>query len=250
MKTNIKRLIKHSLLVEGDELGSLVEFISSKYEKVRLSAECIDNSELEADDIAEIINFDNPTYRKIINITINANTSYDETLRLSIDSTSGLNMFMNAARLNITSKSDETAVYLSQEISKRLREMKPEYDFLARFPITLSVSLLFTIWIVAQGVGKMLGLIKLETPPPSNSSLSWNDIFTFVLLGLLVVVAANLLLDRLQSILFPRVFFLIGKQKRAMENLKKWRMVVLTAIILSVVSSLIASFIFQGLQSK
>src|ERR1051326_6470605 len=99
MKTNISKSIRHSLLVDGDELGSLVEFIRSRYEKISITAECKDNSELEAGDISEIINFDNPSYRKIKTITINAYTSYDERLRLSIDSSSNFNMYMSSARL-------------------------------------------------------------------------------------------------------------------------------------------------------
>lgn len=248
MKTNISKSIKHSLLVEADELGSLVEFIRSRYEKVRITAECKDNSELEADDISEIINFDNPNYRKIKKITINANTAYEETLRLHIDSASNFNMFISSARLYITSKSDETAVYLSQEIPKRLREMKPEYDLLARFSLSSLISLVLVSWIIVDFIGKIFGFSQFKPAQPSN--LSWNDTFTFVFLLVLITIILSLFLDRIQGTLFPRVFFLIGKQKRAMENLKKWRMVVLGALILGVVSSLIASFIWQWLQSK
>lgn len=248
MKTNISKSIKHSLLVEADELGSLVEFIRSRYEKVRITAECKDNSELEADDISEIINFDNPTYRKIQKITINANTAYEETLRLHIDAASNSNMFFSSARLHITSKSDETAVYLSQEIPTRLREMKPEYDLLARFAFSFLIGLLLVSWMIIDFIGKLFGFIQLK--PEQPSSLSWNDTITFGFILLLLSITLALSLDKIQSTLFPRVFFLIGKQKRSMENLKKWRMIVLTALILGVVSSLIASFIWQWLQMR
>lgn len=248
MKTNISESIKHSLLVEGDELGSLVEFIRSRYGKVQITAECSDNSELETDDISEIINFDNPNYRKIKNITINAHTSYEEILRLRIDSSSNFNMYMNSARLTITSLSDETAVYLSQEIPKRLREMKPGYDLLARFPLTFIAMIVAFLWMFAQGVGRFVGFIKLQPEPQSN--VSWNDLSIVLVTFIVIVLALTYLLDKVQGILFPRVFFLIGKQRRSLESLKKWRMIVLTAVILGVASSLVASFIFQWLQAK
>ena len=231
-----------------DELGSLVEFIRSRFKQVEITAECKDKSELEADDISEITNFDNPNYRRIKNITIRAHTSYDETLRLHIDSDSNSNVWVSSARLYITSQSDENAVYLSQEIPKRLREMKPGYDLLARFPLSFITSIVMTVWVFVSGIGKLVGYIKLQPEQPVN--ISWNDLLLILFVFAVILLTIFITLDKIQSILFPRVFFLIGKQRQAYENLKKWRMIILTALILGVVSSVIASFIFQWLQGK
>ena len=54
MVSNIEKFIKHSILVEEIELINLFNFISGKYETIRVIARCIDGTLIETNDIKGI----------------------------------------------------------------------------------------------------------------------------------------------------------------------------------------------------
>ena len=124
MKTKIDTKIKHSLIVDKDGLRSIQKFISKQYKHIEFTANCVDGSILETDNIEEIIGFDNPNYRHITEIVIEAqndssNWSSSEGLTLEIESQSdGLSRMFNDSSINldVESESDEKAVFVVQKI--------------------------------------------------------------------------------------------------------------------------------------
>lgn len=242
MKTQIKRTIKHSLLIEPEELNSLYSFIRSKYNNAEIAAECNDDSQIETEEISDIINFENPNYRKITGITLSARNSYEDTLRLRINSS----WPSDPATFTINSQNDESAVYIGQEIVKLFSEMKPGYDWLARISIIATVIGLWAVYGLIRTAAMLFGFVK-PTPPLPND-LSSAEAFNIIILFILVLLGILALFEWIRMLLFPRVFFMLGKQKKKMEKLIKWRWVVFTGLVLSILSSLIASLIFEGLR--
>ncbi|MGZ5437988.1 MAG: hypothetical protein ACXWID_04070 [Pyrinomonadaceae bacterium] len=241
MKTQIRRSIKHALLVEADDLISLVKFLNSRYANLKITAECNDDSEIESEAVDEIINFENPNYRKIKNLDIKAHSSLDE--RLSIRIRSGWPL--TGTTVNVTSENDESAVYTSQQTVKLLSNMKPGYDLLARTSITFLVLGVWGVYGVLRTVGVALGIVKPLSPMPPD--WSWIETLNIWFVFMAVIVGVLLLLDRLRLALFPKIFFMIGKQKRKMEALIKWRWIVFSGLILSILSSVAAGLILQKL---
>ncbi|MGI8656663.1 MAG: hypothetical protein ACR2LC_15775 [Pyrinomonadaceae bacterium] len=242
MKTQIQRSIKHSLLIEGEELTSLYSFIHSKYSEAEITAECNDDSQLETEEISDIINFDNPNYRRITSITINARNSYEETLRIRINSA----WFSEPVQFTIKSQNDEAAVYITQELVKLFSEMKPGYDLLTRISVITFIGGLGATYSLLRTIALLFGWVK--PLPPLSNELSWAEAINLMILFIVVLFGILALFEWLRLSLFPKVFFMIGKQKKKMERLIKWRWVVFASLLLSILSSLIAGLILEGLK--
>lgn len=75
MKTTKSEDIRHSLLVEEDDLRFFFDLAKQEYEKLEVSANCIDGSVLESELVDDIIFFENPNYRRIVSISIAASVS-------------------------------------------------------------------------------------------------------------------------------------------------------------------------------
>lgn len=238
MKTTLSKDVRHSLLVEGSDLQSLYKFLLSKYEKVEATAKCIDGSKLETSEINEITSFENPNYRKIKFISIQAQNGPDERMSLDIwaDRT-----FTNA-ELQIHSLVDEHALYISREILNRLAEMKPWYDWLTRVPVSY---VLLGLWFIVSIWNTALQVIGLRPPSSMLAKYSTIEVLNFVILFVIVVLAVIYPLDRLQRYLFPKVFFMIGKQQRTMETIRKWRGFVFGGVIFAIVIGVVANIISQ-----
>ena len=240
MKTRITKELRHSLLVEDNELASLFAFISSRYKKVTISATCTDGSKFDSSEIDEILCFENPNYRKIKSLFLSAFTDLDENMSLNFwtDRTAV------TAEIQIESTNDEQALYTSREILQKIAEMKPWYDLLARIPISLPVLGLWGLSSVMYTTWQVFGLIPRST---TLTQYSFFEIFNLLVVMVAVVFVVIYPLDWAQKQLFPKVFFLLGKQKKAMETIKKWRSFVFSGLIFAIITGVIGNAISNWL---
>lgn len=242
MKTSITRTFSHGLLVDEINLNALVDFVSPKYQSFQIVAICSDGSRLESNNIADIIAFENPNYRAIISLTLEARTSVAERFSLRITS----EVFYRVAEMNVESESDERALYVSSEVIRRLNEMKPWYAFLVRYLWSMIFGLLsfgYGTWQAIQDTllnGKLFNLT-----PSSISQISILSVVYLLTILCLVIYVLLLLIDRLQNILFPKVFFLLGKQKQTMASIEWWRQLVFGGIVLAIVTGVLGNFIYS-----
>jgi hypothetical protein len=241
MKITITKKIKHSLLIEESELRALFNFLSSKYEKFWITTRCIDGSALETIVIDDFFNFENPNKKRIRSITIRAFSSdFDERVFLDIITDGSLLFSYNKTELTVESRSQETAEIVTNTILSRLFEMKPWYDFLARYPI-YNVLLVFFLGISPLVfLGYFLGFIR-----SSNISikLPLEEVLGVIFLFVMGFLSVETILYTIQCYLFPKIFFMIGKQKKGMEIRIKWRYFLGVTIFISFVISLIANSI-------
>jgi hypothetical protein len=239
MKTTISKELRHSLLIEDVDLKSLYAFISSRYNEVDVGAKCIDGSKLESKEVDEIVLFDNPSYRKIKSISFYAKSDFDERLSLGIWADGVPNV-----DLEVESKNDEQALYISREILNKFAEMKPWYDLLARVSISYVLCGLWFLWSMSITASQILG-----KSPPSATFAKYSIIETFNILLLLGLIAVAVIypLDRVQKRLFPKVFFLLGKQKKTMETIKRTRNFVFSGLILTIVTGILVNIVSNWL---
>jgi hypothetical protein len=236
MKTTLSKDIRHSLLVEEGDLQSLYDFVSLKYNEVEAAAKCIDGSKLETKEIREITSFENPSYRKIKSISIHARNDSDERMSLDI----WTDRAFISAEFQIESQNDEQALYVSREILNRLAEVKPWYDLLTRVSISYVLYGLWFIWGMWNTVTQLMGL-----RPPSSvlAKYSTIEVLNFMLLIVIAAFVITYPFNRLQKYLFPKIFFLLGKQKRTMETIVKWRGFVFGGVVFAIVIGVIANAI-------
>ncbi len=240
MKTTITKELHNSLLIESDEIKSLYSFISSRYKEITVIANCADGSKLESKEIDEILSFENPNYRKIRSIALYAFTDYNEKLSLNF----WTDRVTVTAELQIESKDDEQALYTSREVLNKLLEMKPWYDLLTRMPISYVVFGLWFLWGMFSTIPLFLG-----TRPPSATLARFSLLETINIAVLVTIIAFAITypFDWAQKQLFPKVFFLLGRQKKTMETIVKWRGFVFGGLILAIVTGVIGNAVSNWL---
>ena len=244
MKTKINTKIKHSLIVDKDGLRTIQKFISKQYKHTEFTANCVDGSILETDNIEEIIDFGNPNYRRITEIVFEAqndssNWSSSEEITLKIESQSGWSKIFpdTSISLDVRSESDEKAVFIVKEIRDLLKEMKPGYDLFAQTSIWMVFGLIWVIFCVIITAAQFMGFISFNRDTVSLSSVVSLNVSLAVVLGLLDYVRASL---------FPMIFFHIGRQKRKMERIKFWRKLVFGSIGLALLISILANILSRA----
>jgi len=242
MKTTITKNIKHSLLVEEDSLIALDKFLRSKYSEIKIIAKCDDGSSLETNDLGEILSFENSNFRKVYQLTIDAENDYRDSISITMRSAK----FFGTAEFDLTSESDERAVFVTEEVIKRFKDMKPAYDWITRIDILLVVAIVFAI------PGLLLSTLRaLDVLPPSSpSKLSGMEGFnvSLVLAGVIFVVTYPI--RKGIDYLFPKVFFLLGKQKKNFETILKWRNIIFVGIILAIITGVIGNALSQQLLGR
>lgn len=232
MTSSIEKKISHSLLIQEEELRGLARFIHEKFQEIRIAADCIDGTTLDTTDIEQILAFENLNYRKIKAITIDA-SSPKESISIKICTASA------PAEFSVKSQSDANAVFYSDEVLKRLKEMKPSYDIFARVSFQ---KIFFSFWL---GLGGLIGILQMSGKlPPAQPKFSTIDIINHGTILLAAVYGVGYVLDRFRIWLFPKVFFVIGKQKKTLERMLTYRKIVPT-LALGIIASIIAALLLR-----
>lgn len=236
MKITISKNVYHSLLVEAEDLRGIFDFLASKYKSAEAAGNCTDGSSLETQDIQELLAFENLNYRRLTSIMIKAKDDWEETLSFTIGSDR-----TSTAEIYLTSNNDEKALYISQEILKRLTDMKPSCDWVARASVLHTALTLFLVaWLILQII-LAFGLARLEYHPLTITEYVNQNLFFVIIL-----FAITYPLDALRRYLFPKVFFLIGKQKKTMETIRKWRSFIFITVILTIALGVITNWIYNA----
>jgi hypothetical protein len=237
MKTTILKNIFHSILAESDDIKSIFDFVSSKYKLVKITGTCNDGSQLETNDIQELLAFENLNFRKLETILFLAFTDDESEKFLFVIHDNQV----HTAEIHLSSNDDEKALYIVQELLKRLLVMKPNYDWIARVPVLVAVmSLLMVIWFVVQG-SIYTGIIHSA----QATSINGVEYFNRSVFMAIVLLGLTYPLEKLKKYLFPKVFFLIGKQKKAMETIQKIRTFIFVTVTLSILLGFLTNWIYS-----
>ena len=243
-RSRLTATIRHSLLLEPEELKVCLAVIRRDLESVNISAHCKDGTTLESDNIEEILDFDNPAFRRIERMTISARSKYPKTDSASLDIDSDS---FSTATLSIDSTDDAQALSKKNEIVNRLKESKPGYDLLARVSVLTFIGCLGVIASFVGGALVFFGKVKTQGPR------SFAEEFDFFVFTGAIFLAITYLLDKPRAWLFPRLHFLIGRQAQDAAERKKWRgilfNVLLVGLVVGILASLIAGIILHKWQT-
>ncbi len=237
MKVEFSKTIYHSLLIQEEDLRSICSFVSSRFKNLKIIASCMDGSRFESEDINEILLFDNPKFRRIKSIRVEGDSGSREQISVDIDSDR-----FSTASIFLLSESDDQAVYISREILNMLAEMKPSYHLLARIPVSGVLAAFWVAWTTLYTASMMLGFVH-----PSISRFSGIQQLNISIVLAIIFFVVTYPFDRLQRYLFPKVFFLLGKQKKAMETIKQWRSFIFYGLLLSIITGIVSSLIVDSL---
>ena len=243
MDIRITRKKEYSIIVVEDELRALVSFLSSNYEPVNIIAQCNDGSSMTTSQLEDIINFENPSSRKIESLQINFGKSYSQGGNVEF----GGGVFLSTCNLTITETDDAKALKVAKEIEHRFEECRPWYSNLGKYFIYgLGVFLFILLSLFVTG----LFLVDVKSNEAVLFSKISISIFQGLALGAIVSLVGTYLIKGWFWI-FPKIWFDIGKQKAELQTRIKVRnfifVGVISTLILGVIASIIATLITNRL---
>jgi hypothetical protein len=243
MDIRITRKKEYSIIVVEDELRALVSFLSSNYEPVNIIAQCNDGSSMTTSQLEDIINFENPSSRKIESLHINFGKSYSQGGNVEF----GGGVFLSTCNLTIKETDDAKALKVAKEIEHRFEECRPWYSNLGKYFIYgLGVFLFILLSLFVTG----LFLVDVKGNEAVLFSKISISIFQGLALGAIVSLVGTYLIKGWFWI-FPKIWFDIGKQKAELQTRIKVRnfifVGVISTLILGVIASIIATLITNRL---
>lgn len=226
MRTKIEKSWDHAIVVSKEDLLALERLIAAKFNIDKIYIECVEGSEIQFESLEELLQYDNPTFRRITAVRIHFGEIFSE----------GGDIFLTSERshtatFTVKSDDDDRALALATEVEKRIKEMRPWYSFVTRVPFSILAGL------TGLGVGSALAWQRLIShgTPATETNVAIIDIFYLTLPIIAILIVAFIYIDRASRWLFPRTIFALGKQIREDERRGKIRNWILTGVIGSVV---------------
>ena len=123
MDIKINRTTTYSIVITENELKALVNFLSSNYSNISITASCSDGSTLITKEIEDIINFENSNFRKIESMKLDFGEH--NTQGGDVELNDGL---LSTCKFSVNDADDAKALKVAKEIEQRLEECKTWYS--------------------------------------------------------------------------------------------------------------------------
>jgi hypothetical protein len=217
----------------------LTQFLLNHYSDAKFSARCSDGSRLTSDKLEEILEFPNPSFRKIENFEISFDQkSFNDSGEIELGAAGSY-----TTQLTVRGTDDMKVTHVANEVSRQLAELRPAYWLIMKLrpSIVLWAALISYLvvvnWVYVLATGK-----RIESPVGMSGFIS----LIYVLIPVLLVLAAAVLfLDKAWDWLFPKAWFLIGRQSREFERRAAARKFVFIAIGASIVVGVASNYVYS-----
>ena len=228
MRTKIHRSWKQATVIDEIDITKIHQDLSEEYDSVKFKADCSEGSTLTFESLDELIEYENPNFRRINKVNI----FFSEQ-----DNSGGLFFHDSAAiGLLIEDIDDKRALKVATAIEQRIRYCKPWYSFLARLPLGVYIG---TLGIVYYTIFNWLNFLRTDRLIDVPFSLSVvYIILPFVAIYLLFLHFA----DKLWKKAFPRFWLGIGRQKDEYKKgtlMRRWILGAVATILLGITANLI-----------
>jgi hypothetical protein len=247
MESRTTKTFSDSVIVWPDDLRYFDNFLRKSFTKVEYGGTCEDNTDLKADGLADLLEYENPDFKRLASITIKA--SDEQPLGNSIEIVIGKSGIFSSdtANAHFRFKDVKQQGPIEDEVIKRIKTMRPWYFWLTRIPFKFLLPVLpygcsFTLNTVSL-IKKLIGLLPMT--PPAPSPLTENEGFVLVLGVTGILFLVGYLIDRSRDFLFPNCFFCIGRQRASFERRRAIAYIVFGVIILGILINIVSAFISQ-----
>ena len=232
MKTKIHRSWNQATVIEEIDIIKIHQALSEEYDSVEFKADCSEGSTLTFESLDELIDYENPNFRRIEKVHI---------FFAKQDNSGGLFLHDSAPiGLLIEDVDDGRALKIATAIEQRIRNCKPWYSFLARSPLGVYIG---TLGIVYYTIFNWLHFLRTGRLIDVPFSLS----VVYIILPFLAIYLLFLHFgDKLWKKAFPRFWLGIGRQKDEYKKgtlMRRWIISAFATILLGIT----ANFITQAI---
>ncbi len=231
----------NNILIGSEDLSYLLKFIEDHFETVNFVGFCDDNSKIEFSTSDEVINYENPRFKKLMGISIISNEDENTSLQLILGKIKPKDEILTEYDLSYDDLN--FGLPFEQELIKRLKTLKPWYWFFNYIPFKYILPLVLVIfnwfYIFKNIIQKILG--EYSSSQTSTVQFSWFEgvIINIVLLSILYGV--GYLIDKFKIYLFPMYFFKIGQQLNVYKVKQRLQYTIFIVIILGIIINVIAN---------
>jgi hypothetical protein len=250
--------IRHAILAKQEHLKLLDTFLQENFSEIDYKATCNDGTKLSVANLDRLLEYENPDFRKLDTITIEAAEALEERawdVKNYIQITLGeeSNLRDRSGRVLLSFSDTKTYNFVENETLKLIKVMRPWYSPLTqiqfRYWLIFSLSFLAIVWATAYYTGELFGFWTV-VPTSSPALLSAAKGF-YQSVGILAILfSVGYLIDRIREYLFPRCFFCIGGQLKAFETRQRIANIVLTVILLGFIVSIAAGLVVNRFSMK
>jgi hypothetical protein len=252
MESKKTKYISHSVIVYPEDIKYFDEFLRKNFQKIRYEILCEDETKLKPANLNEILEYENPDFKKIASITFEASNEKNDNDSVEIViGKAGLSFLSSdTAMIHFYFSDIKRQIPVEDEIMKRIRAMRPWYFWLIKIPFSFIFPFLLWGYSISLSaislIKKLTGIIPLTpSTPPTPSGFTEGEVSILVLATMGILFLVGFLIDNSRDYLFPKYFFYIGRQQK---NYDKKRIIVniifgviILGIIINLVSTIIAS---------
>lgn len=251
MKLSKLHIENKAILLEESEMIQLKKFFEKNYSRVYYSAKCIDDTKIDFDNFDDLIEYENPDFRKIISLIIYADNKTEESndvlSRYGAEFEINIGSKYSSQTLEYRLNSDDhtKATHFESELKLRLKSIRPWYWLISKTSFSV-VTMVFSFGFLAlQGIRYAYLRNKGITIVESKSNITTSETIIYVVLGILFVVLLIIGLDKIKEYLFPKTLIKLGQQKN--RSIKGNRVIyfVFAVIILSILINLASNWIWD-----
>jgi hypothetical protein len=252
MKLSKTYIEKKAILIDESELLQLKKFLDKNYSRIKYSARCIDDTNIDFKNFEDLIEYENPDFRKITSLNIYAdneeeNEKFDTLIRISAEFQIEIGSRYSSQTLEYRLNSNDytKANHFESELKERLKRIRPWYWFISKTSFGVIVVILSIGLLIFNGLRlayyRSQGVKIVES---TESSITISERVTFMILWIIFVVGIIIGLDKLKDYLFPKVIIKLGQQKN--KSIKGNRLIyfVFAVFILSIIINLISNWIW------
>jgi hypothetical protein len=268
MKSSKSKTISHAIIVYPEHLAGIDAFLRKEFVFVNYDVSCSDNTEFQTYNMQEVLEYENPNFRRIKTLKISGSglrsiippteiekykeRSFDPN-QVSIrfgDQNSPLLFTSSNGGVSYTFEDSNQLFPIEDELTKRIKDMRPWYYFLTRIPLVTAIfALLALVTFGGSILYTLLRFFDAIQPIPPSAKIGESAVYDIGLFALLLIAAY--LIDRARMYFLLDCFFCIGKQEQSYQKrqraAKYLAELVIVVIGVGLLVNLIASAIWSGM---
>ncbi len=244
METSKSEDKSQAFVLTPEELQSLYALFPQE-SHMTLELKCRDTITRKFASLEEFLRFENPPNKEITELLFSVGpNSYTKNVTLVLSNPR--NWFGTSVSYYI--KGDEEYVTkMVKEVEERLTAMKPWYAWIAKnsWIVLVFLSQLYWMYSVVSNYQSSY-TVKNLVSDIANASLP--TVGFFVLASLVVLVVGTFVFNRiiqLMQFIFPMGVFAVGRGKKRDDDKERWRMGVVVAGVVSLITSVMAAYILR-----
>lgn len=243
---------KKALLVSEDKLRYLHGFLSSKFNEVSYTAFCIDDSKLVPESFESLLEYENPSFKRITGLRVEAYSVEQGNLEIQLGV---VGAFPSKDLVGFTFSYQDISwgIEIENELVERLEDFYPWYWWMKRLRLywMLPAALVVSVTALAYVLGGIVLIQSLSGTYTSSNSSQAEDSPMILIMNFVVgsLVLVGLGLDRLSDYCFPEVFFCLGRQVEEYNRRKRVRNAIFGTLIggiaLGILTNIVSGWILK-----